>query len=52
MPLSEADFRRPKNAAALVRAIRGLTSPAKPLRIMEYLNYNFLGNELSLLDHA
>ena len=28
MPLSEADFRRPKNAAALVRAIRGLTSPA------------------------
>ena len=35
MPLSEADFRRPKNAAALVRAIRGLTSPAKPLRIME-----------------
>ena len=35
MPLSEADFRRPKNAAALVRAIRGLTGPAKPLRIME-----------------
>ena len=35
MPPSEAAFRRPKNAAALVRAIRGLTGPAKPLRIME-----------------
>ena len=35
MPPSEADFRRPSNAAALVRAIRSLTDGARPLRIME-----------------
>ena len=35
MPLSEADFRRPRNAAALVQAIRGLTGGARPLRLME-----------------
>ena len=35
MPPSEADFRRPFNAAALVRAIRSLTDGARPLRIME-----------------
>lgn len=35
MPPSEADFRRPSNAAALVRAIRSLTDGAQPLRIME-----------------
>ena len=35
MPLSEAAFRRPANAAALAGAIRRLTSGARPLRIME-----------------
>ena len=35
MPPSEAAFRRPKNAAALVDAIRGLTAGPRPLRIME-----------------
>ena len=35
MPLSEAAFRRPANAAALVGAIRSLTDGARPLRIME-----------------
>ena len=35
MPLSEAAFRRPANAAALVGAIRSPTEGARPLRIME-----------------
>ena len=35
MPLSEAAFRRPKNAAALAGAIRALTDGARPLRVME-----------------
>lgn len=35
MPLLEQDFRRPGNAAALVEAIRGLTAPDRPLRLME-----------------
>ena len=34
MPLSEAAFRRPANAAALVGAIRSLTDGARPLRIV------------------
>ncbi|MFR3792848.1 MAG: hydrogenase formation protein HypD [Blautia massiliensis (ex Durand et al. 2017)] len=35
MPLLEQDFRGPGNAAALVEAIRGLTAPDRPLRLME-----------------
>lgn len=35
MPLTERDFRRPRNGAALVEAIRGLTDPDRPLRLME-----------------
>ena len=35
MPWSEREFRRPRNAAALAEAIRGLTGPARPLRLME-----------------
>src|SRR5699024_1200008 len=35
MPWSEREFRRPRNAAALVEAIRGLTAPDRPLRLME-----------------
>ena len=31
MPPSEADFRRPSNAAALVRAIRSLTDGARQI---------------------
>ena len=33
--VGEADFRRPKNAAALAAAIRGLTDPQRPVRLME-----------------
>ena len=35
MPLSEKDFRRAEDAAALVRGIRSLTGPERPLRVME-----------------
>ena len=35
MPWSEREFRRPRNAAALAEAIRGLTGPGRPLRLME-----------------
>ena len=35
MPLSEKDFRRAGDAAALVRGIRSLTGPERPLRVME-----------------
>ena len=35
MPLTEKSFRQPKNAAALVRAIRQLTDPEHPIRLME-----------------
>ena len=33
--LNEAAFRAPAQAAALVRAIRAHTDPARPLRLME-----------------
>ena len=35
MPLSEKDFRRAEDASALVRGIRSLTGPERPLRVME-----------------
>ena len=35
MPLSEKDFRRAGDAAALVRGIRSLTGPERPLRVTE-----------------
>ena len=35
MPLRETDFRQPRNAAALVRGIRSLVNPEKPIRLME-----------------
>ena len=35
MPWSEREFRRPRNAAALAEAIRCLTGPGRPLRLME-----------------
>ena len=35
MPLSEKDFRRAEDAAALVRGIHSLADPERPLRVME-----------------
>ena len=49
MPLSEADFRRPRNAAALVQAIRGLTGGARPLRLMEICGTHTMADRKSVV---